>query len=289
LTVVRAVATLARQEGRMSEDSFEGVGGLKIATRAWRPKDPAHAAVVIVHGFNSHSGQYQWVGEQLAAAGFAAHALDLRGRGKSDGERFFVQKFKDYTDDLTAFVTLVQQREPGVPLFMLGHSAGGVVACMYALEHQSELRGLVCESFAHEVPAPDFALAVLKGLSHVAPHAHVLRLKNEDFSRDPKRVAELNGDPLIAHEVQPTQTVAEMVRADERLKKEFAKITVPVLIIHGTADKATKPSGSKRFYEMAGSQDKTLKLYEGHYHDLLADLDKEIVMRDVISWIQHRL
>jgi alpha-beta hydrolase superfamily lysophospholipase len=273
----------------MTEDSFDGVRGLKIATRSWRPQEPAHAAVVIVHGFNSHSGQYQWVGEQLVAAGMAAHALDLRGRGKSDGERFYVQKFKDYTDDVATFVTRVKQREPDVPLFMLGHSAGGVVACMYALEHQTELRGLVCESFAHEVPAPDFALAVLKGLSHVAPHAHVLRLKNEDFSRDPKRVAELNSDPLIAHEVQPTQTIAEMVRADDRLKKEFAKITVPLVIIHGTADKPAKPSGSKRFYEMAGSQDKTLKLYEGHYHDLLADRDKEIVMHDVISWIKHRL
>jgi alpha-beta hydrolase superfamily lysophospholipase len=289
LTRALAADTLARQEGRMTEGSFDGVGGLKIFTRAWRPTEPGRAAVVIVHGFNSHSGQYQWVADQLVAAGFAVHALDLRGRGKSDGERFYVQKFKDYTDDVATFVDLVKQREPGVPLFMLGHSAGGVVACMYALEHQAELSGLVCESFAHQVPAPDFALAVLKGLSHVAPHAHVLRLKNEDFSRDPKRVAELNSDPLIAHEVQPTQTVAEMVRADDRLKKEFAKITLPLLIIHGTADKATKPAGSKRFYEVAGSQDKTLKLYEGHYHDLLADLDKEIVMRDVISWIQHRL
>ena len=97
------------------------------------------------------------------------------------------------------------------------------------------------------MPAPDFALAVLKGLSHVAPHAHVLKLKNEDFSRDPAVVAAMNADPLIAHEVQPTKTVAEMVRADERLKEEFGLITLPVLILHGTADKATKPSGSERF------------------------------------------
>ena len=81
----------------------------------------------------------------------------------------------------------------------------------------------------------------------------------------------MNNDPLIAHEAQPTQTVAEMVRADERLKKEFPRITLPVLILHGTADKATKPSGSQFFYDTAGSTDKTLKLYEGHFHDLLND------------------
>src|SRR5213078_834604 len=122
-------------------------------------------------------------------------------------------------------------------------------------------------SFAHEVPAPDFALAALKGLSHVAPHAHVLKLHNKDFSRDPKVVQRMDADPLIAHEVQPTQTVAEMVRADERLKKEVPSNRLPILIMHGTADKATKPSGSQHFYDRAGSTDKTLKLYEGHYHD----------------------
>jgi acylglycerol lipase len=170
-----------------------------------------------------------------------------------------------------------------------GRSAGGVVACIYALDHQAELKGLISESFAHEVPAPDFALAVFKGLSHVAPHAHVLHLKNEIFSRDPKVVQEMNEDPLIAHETQPTQTLAEMVRADERLKKEFPLITLPVLILHGTDDKATKPSGSKRFYEMAGSTDKTLKLYKGAFHDLLHDLDKEAVMADVKGWIDAHL
>ena len=139
------------------------------------------------------------------------------------------------------------------------------------------------------MPAPDFVLAVLKGLSHLAPHAHVLRLKNEDFSRDPAVVRVMNEDPLIAHETQPTKTVAEMVRADERLKESFARITLPVLILHGTADKATKPSGSQFFFDQAGSVDKTLKLYEGHFHDLLNDLGRDEVLGDIRAWIDRRL
>jgi len=273
----------------MNESSFEGVGGLKIFTRSWHPDGQPRAVVVIVHGFNSHSGYYTWVAEQFVADGLAAYALDLRGRGQSDGERFYVQKFEDYVNDLATFVTIAKSEEPGLPVFLLGHSAGGVVSCVYTIEHQDELAGFICESFAHEVPAPDFALAVLKGLSHVAPHAHVLKLKNEDFSRDPEVVAAMNDDPLIAHEVQPTQTVAEMVRADERLKVEFPQITLPVLILHGTEDKATKPSGSQRFYDMASSTDKSLKLYEGHYHDMLNDLGKEEVMADVKAWINDHL
>ena len=273
----------------MTEGSFEGLGGLKIFTRSWRPQGKARGVVVLSHGFNSHGGYYAWVAEQLNAKGLAAYALDHRGRGRSDGERFYVQKFADHVADLATFVKMVKAQEAGLPVFLLGHSAGGVIACVYTLENQAELAGLICESFAHEVPAPDFALAVLKGISHVAPHAHVLKLKNEDFSRDPQVVAAMNSDPLIANEVQPTQTVAEMVRADERLKKEFPKITLPVLILHGTSDKATKPSGSKRFYETAGSKDKTLKLYEGHYHDLLNDVGKEQVMGDILGWLDAHL
>jgi acylglycerol lipase len=273
----------------MKEEFFEGVGGLKIFARSWRPARKPRGVVVIVHGFNAHSGQYLWVAEQLVESGLAVYALDLRGRGKSDGERYYVAKFADYTSDVATFVSIAKQREPGQPVFLLGHSAGGVVSCVYAIEHQAELAGLICESFAFQVPAPDFALAVLKGLSHIAPHAHVLHLKNEDFSRDPQAVAAMNADPLIAHESQPTQTVAEMVRADERLKKEFPLFTLPLLILHGTADKATKPSGSQHFFDTASSKDKTLKLYDGHFHDLLNDLDKQVVMADVKSWLNAHL
>jgi acylglycerol lipase len=172
---------------------------------------------------------------------------------------------------------------------MLGHSAGGVVACLYTLDHPSELAALVCESFAHELPAPDFALAVFKGLGYLAPHAHILHLPNERFTRDPAALEVMNNDPLIAHETQPTRTMAAMVRADERLKNEFPLITLPVLILHGTLDKNTRPSGSQHFFDTVGSADKTLKLYEGGFHDLLNDVGKEMVMGDIKTWINDRI
>jgi acylglycerol lipase len=244
---------------------------------------------MVVPGFNAHSGAYEWVAEQFVAKDLAVYAVDLRGRGISDGERFYVEAFEDYVRDVEAVMAIVRAREACLPNFMLGHSAGGVVACLYTLDHPADLVGLISESFAHELPAPDFALAVFKGLSHIAPHAHVLHLPNESFSRDPKVVEAMNNDPLIAHETQPTQTMAAMVRADERLKKEFPLITLPVLILHGTADKNTKPSGSQHFYEMAGSTDKMLKLYEGGFHNLLNDIDKEVVMLDISQWINGRI
>ena len=150
--------------GQAREETIDGAGGLKIFVRSLRPAGKVRGVVAIVPGFNSHSGYYGWVAEQFVAQGLAAYAVDLRGRGKSDGERFYVQQFADYVSDVADLVKLAKAREPGLPVFLLGHSAGGVVACIYTIENQAGLAGLVCESFAHQVPAPDFALAALKGV-----------------------------------------------------------------------------------------------------------------------------
>ena len=270
------------------EEQIES-GGVNIFVRSWHPLGTMRAIVILCHGFNSHSEYYVWVGEQLAARGFVAYALDLRGRGRSDGERFYVDKISDWVTNVADIVQLAKARHPGLPVYLLGHSAGGVISCLYCLDHQQELSGFICESFAFQVPASDFAIAALKGLSHLAPHAHVLRLKNEDFSRDPAAVRRMNEDPLIAHETQPTRTIAELARADDRLGHNFGLIALPILVLHGTADKATKPSGSQQFYDEAGSSDKTLKLYDGHYHDLLNDVGKDIVLGDIMQWVEARV
>ena len=274
----------------MKESSFPGVGGLNIFTRAWMPRQgKPRAVMILIHGFNAHSGYMQWPAEQFAASGFAAYALDLRGRGKSEGERFYVENFEDYLGDVDKLVGIARAENPGIPIYVLGHSAGGVIATSYVFEHQQEIAGLICESFAYDVGLPDAVSFILKGLSHLTPHLHVFTLKNEIFSRDPKAVAAMNNDPLIANESQPAETAAEMLKAADRLTTNFPKFMVPVFIIHGTADKATQPAGSQHFFDAAGSADKTLKLYEGHFHDLLADIGKEEVMADILAWIDKRL
>ena len=270
------------------EEMIQSTKGVKIFVRSWTPA-AVRAVVVICHGVNSHSGQYLWTGEQLVARGLAVFALDLRGRGRSEGERFYVEDVADYVSDVAGTVALAKARHPGLPVFLLGHSAGGVVSSTYVLDNPAAVAGFICESFAFQVPAPGFALAAIKGLSHIAPRLPVLTLKNEDFSRDPKAVEALNNDPLTARESQPAMTVAALVRADERLREEFPRITLPLLIMHGTEDKATVCHGSEFFHETAGSKDKTLKLYEGHYHDLLNDIGKETVLADIVAWMEARI
>lgn len=273
----------------MTEETFESTGGATIFLRSWMPSGDPRGVVVICHGFNAHSGQYAWVAEQLTAAGLAVYAPDLRGRGKSSGERFYVETIDEYVSDLGGAITIAKQRHPGLKTFLLGHSAGGVAGASYVLDHQAELAGFICESFAFQVPAPSFVLTALRGLSHIAPRLGVLKLKNEDFSRDPAAVAALNADPLVKDETQPAITVAALSRADDRLHDSFPTITIPLLILHGTADHATVYHGSEFFHQTAGSADKTLKLYQDHYHDLLADIGKEQVMADIVGWLDQRL
>lgn len=271
------------------EEWLDGKGGLRIFTRHWEPAQAPTASLVICHGVNSHGGQYIRAAEDFAAHGYAVTALDLRGRGRSEGERFYTDSIDDYVSDVAQTIELARSKHPDLPVYLLGHSAGGVTSVTYALDYQDRIDGLICESFAFRVYAPDIALKLLEGASHLIPHTHVLKLKMEDFSRDPAWVAQLNADPLTLDEVQPVQTVASFARAGERFEREFSRITLPVLILHGTADKATRPDGSQQFFDEAGSSDKTLKLYEGHYHDLLNDLGREQVMDDIIGWIDARI
>ncbi len=271
-----------------TEQWLDGTAG-RIFTRHWEPDGEPKANLVICHGVNSHGGQYIRAGETFAAAGFAVTALDLRGRGRSDGERFYIDSIDDYVADLSQAIELGRSKHADLPVYLLGHSAGGVTSVTYALDYQDRIAGLICESFAFRVYAPNFALKLLEGADHIIPHAHVLKLKMEDFSRDPEWVAELNADLLTKDEVQPVGTVAAFARAGERFEREFNRITLPVLILHGTDDKATRPDGSEQFYREAGSADKTLKLYDGYYHDLLNDLGREAVFADIIGWIDARV
>ncbi len=272
----------------MNLESIESSPGVSIHVRSLVPPAP-RATVVICHGVNSHSGQYGWAIEQLSAAGFATYALDLRGRGMSSGPRYVVHDVDDYAADVRATIALAKSRHPGLSVFLLGHSAGGVTSCIYTLDHQPEIAGLICESFAFAVYAPPGALSIVKLIAKIAPNLPVLKLLMKNFTRDPAALQLLLDDPLTKNESQPAVTVAALVRGTERLRKEFPRITLPVFILHGSADKATKPAGSQLFYDTAGAKDKTLRLYDGHAHDLLNDIGKEKVLANIVEWIDARL
>ncbi|RBQ11858.1 alpha/beta hydrolase [Pedobacter miscanthi] len=269
--------------------TFANQNGQHIFYRNWNSPSQLKGIIVIIHGLNSHSAYYEDFASQLNGEGFEVYAMDLIGRGRSEGERYYIPDFHGVLSDIDTLINIVVSRHPSIPVFLLGHSAGGVFSSAYAVENQHKLQGLISESFAFKIPAPAFALAAIKLLARFIPHVRLVKLKNEDFSRDAAHVLKMNNDPLLSHEKQPAKTMQQLLLASEYLKEEMSLIKLPLLILHGTADGATSPSGSEYFEKHASSSNKLLKLYVGHYHDLLNDKYNGLVTRDIIHWLNDAI
>lgn len=269
-----------------AEGTFEGQGGMGLFEQSWRPAQP-RAVLVIVHGLKDHSSRYAATAEALAQRGYAVHAFDLRGHGNSAGDRVWVEKFDDYVADLAIFVDRVKAKEPGKPVFVMGHSMGGAIVTTYVLSRKPDIKGMVLSAPALK-PGSDvspFLIGTTRSLSGLFPHLGVLDLKNENFSRDPAVVAALSKDPLVEQGSGPARTAAELLNALETIGKNMEQVKVPFLVMHGTVDKLTNPEGSKELQSRAGSTDKTLKTYEGLAHDLLHEPEKAQVLSDLTSWL----
>lgn len=260
----------------------------RLFYRNWITEGEPSGIVLIIHGFNSHSGYYQNFAGKLSACGYEVYALDLIGHGLSEGEPYLITDFNQITEDIGLLIDIVDGAHPDVPIFLFGHSAGGVFAGVYAVNHQDKIRGFICESFAFQIPAPAFALSAIKYLGELFPNWRMVRLQNEHFSRDQSVLFQMNTDPLLENEKQPARTMMQLLLAAEYLKDKMPELKVPLLIIHGTADKVTKQEGSEYFMEHASSIDKELRIYEGYYHDLINDKYNAIIIRDVIRWLRER-
>jgi len=270
------------------EESIESADGHRLFVRSWQPVSEARAMLAIVHGFNSHSAYYERFAHIVANGGIAAFAVDLRGRGRSSGTRYFAWRFAEYVEDIEALVCAIHARAPALPLFLLGHGAGGLAACCYAVSSQRFLAGLICESVALEVPSSAARMRLVRALALIAPRLPVLRLRSGQFSRDEKVVDRMNADPLIQHECQSAQTVVEMVRVRSHVRASLSEITIPLLVLHGSADSVTMPSGSEFLHKNSSSRDKTLQIFEGYYHDLINDRGHEHVVQRIYDWISDR-
>ena len=268
--------------------AFKTDDGKNIFYRVWKTNNNPRGIVLLVHGLNSHSGYFQNLALRLVANDLEVYAMDLRGRGHSDGERYYIADYRNIIADINELLRIASAQPP-LPIFLFGHSAGSVFTSVYASLYQDKLQGMISESIAYQLPAPPLALELIKVLALLIPHARLVRLKNADFSRDNSVVNTMNNDPLLVNEKQPAKTMQQLLRASDLLRKDMSRITLPVLILHGTADNATRPGGSEYLMQHVSSIDRELKLYEGHYHDLLNDLDNEVVLQDIINWLNQRL
>jgi alpha-beta hydrolase superfamily lysophospholipase len=272
------------------ESSFAGAGGLEIFWRAWLGDSDTKAVVVIAHGAGEHSGRYAHVAQRLVDEGFAVYAIEHRGHGRSQGPRALIDRIDNAVADLDKLVVLAADANPGAPLFLLGHSMGGTIALSYALAHQRRLAGLVLSgplAALEAVPAPMRMAA--RTLSVLAPRTPLIAIDSSQVSRDPAVVSDYQADPLVHHGKLPARTVVELAGAIEAFPDGVGSITVPTLIMYGTDDGLCPPEGSVMLSERIGSSDKTLTAYQGMYHEILNEPEREQVLDDLCSWLSARI
>ncbi len=267
-------------------EQLTGAGGLRIFWQAWLPDETPRALVVIAHGASEHSDRYEHVAARLVAEGYAAFAIDLRGHGRSDGPRALIDRLDNAVSDLDQLVVLAARRHPGTAVFLLGHSMGGTVAVRYAVLHGDRLTGLILSGPLAAIEAAPAGQRILaRALSVLAPGLPLVAIDATLVSRDREVVQAYVSDPLVHHGKLPARTVTELAGAIERFPEQAATITVPTLIMYGTADALCPPSGSVMLSERIGAADVTVKAYDGLYHEILNEPEQQQVLDDICAWL----
>jgi alpha-beta hydrolase superfamily lysophospholipase len=261
---------------------------VEIYWQSWLPDRPPRAAAVIVHGLGEHSDRYDHVARALNEDGIAVYACDHRGHGRSQGPRELVEVAL-VVSDVDQLVALAAQALPGLPVFMLGHSFGGMIAVQYALAHQARLAGLILSGALASVDASPALRRIGHLVAAVAPRAPLIALDAELVSRDPTVVAAYRADPLVHHGRIPARTAAQIADTTDAFAQRAAAITLPALILYGTADGLCSPAGSVMLAEEFGSEDVTIRAYEGLYHEILNEPERETVIADLRAWLAERL
>lgn len=287
----RTFSALAGRDISHEQATFEGTGGLQLFAQSWRPaNEEPRAVLIVVHGLKDHGSRYGELAVRMVGEGFAVHAFDLRGHAHSEGVRVHIDSFDEYLSDLGLFLERVRQREPGKPVFLFGHSMGGAIVTLFTLEKKPDIQGLVLSAPALK-PGADVSKALIattRVIGGVMPSLKVLELDPKQFSRDPEVVKENETDPLVFQKGGPARTASQLLSALNTLSERMEEVATPVLVLHGTADTVTDPEGSKALVQRARATDKTLKLYDGLFHDLLHEPEKAQVLTDVVQWLQVR-
>jgi alpha-beta hydrolase superfamily lysophospholipase len=274
----------------MDHLTFTGHGGLELVYQRWRADGPPKAVLPIVHGFGEHSGRYGNVVDWFVPRGYSVYALDLRGHGRSPGKRGELRAFGDLREDVHAFLDLVREAEPGRPVFLMGHSMGGLIVLDYALHAPSGLAGVVASGpLLCEPGISPFLLWLCKVLTPVWPNLITeAGLDATALSRDPAVGEAYVNDPLVHGKGSPCMT-NELMGAVEWTQAHAAELALPCLIVHGGADRLCDPQASRRFFDSVAFADKERIEYEGYYHEVFNELGKEQVFADIETWLERHL
>ena len=273
---------------RRREQVFEGAGGLDLFGRSWLP-ERAERTVLLVHGWAEHSGRYEHVAAWLAARGCAVHAYDHRGHGRSGGARGHARSFEELLDDLELALARARAESPELPLFMMGHSMGGLVVAAFAAFRDPQVAGVATSGAALAVSElPSRAqLFALRLLARVAPRLRMDRpIATDALSRDPEVGRAYAEDPAVLRQMTLAMG-AGFLSAVGRTRAAAERVRVPMLLLHGGDDPLCLPEGSERFYERVSAPGGDLRIYPGLRHEIFNEPERETVFEDLLAWMRR--
>jgi alpha-beta hydrolase superfamily lysophospholipase len=271
------------------EKSFTGLGGTTIVYDLYEPPSAPFGLVLVAHGVAEHAGRYHHVAEVLIELGLRVVIPDHRGHGRSGGKRIVVRDFSEYTGDLETLrrLELVESR----PTYLIGHSMGGAIALDHALDHQSQLAALILSAPA-VLPGDDISPALMrvaKLMGKYVPSLPGQKLSSASVSRDPAVVKAYDEDPLNYRGKLKAGVGGAMLRAMDSFPSRLPSLRLPLLVMSGTEDQLVNPQGARLVDQLAGSSDKTLKMYDGLYHEIFNEPEKELVLGDLSDWLKAHL
>jgi acylglycerol lipase len=281
----------AAQEAVRGEGSFSGSEGRQIVWRSWSPAgdQPATGVVTIAHGYGEHGGRYEYVASRLTAAGYTVYAPDHHGHGRSDGKPGRVSLAVAVADLDQMIVTVAKARHADAPQFLLGHSMGGAIALRYAIAHQDRLSGLVVSAPLAAVDGGAALKAVGKVLGVLFPGVPASKVDPELVSRDDAVVKAYIADPLNYHGPIPAGVAREFLLSSESLPHDVRQITIPTILLWGTADRLCPPRGAEAVAANIGSSDITTKAYDGLFHEIMNEPERDQVLDDIVRWLAQHL
>lgn len=285
------MAAVSPTTGLLTLGPKSRAAGDALFRQSWFPDGAPRAALILAHGYAEHAGRYQHLAERLTASGYAVHAIDHWGHGRSDGDRGFVADFSVFLDGMNALLTFVRSSHPDLPLFLLGHSMGGLIASHHLLTHQQHYCGAILSGPAVSAGTPPSAPIRVIGqiLSRLVPKAGLLQLDAHAVSRDPEVVAAYLADHLVYKGKMSARLAAAMLRAMEEIQLRAGEITLPLLVIHGSKDTLAAPEGARQLVTQARSTDKQFRELDGLFHEVFNEPEREIVLSSVVEWITAHL
>jgi len=274
-----------------TEFHFEGMNDVSLYAQCWLPEISHRAVIAIVHGIGDHSGRYMSIVNHLVSNQIGVYAYDLRGHGNSPGQRGHINTWVEYRTDLLKFINVISTRQPGHLIFLLGHSMGALITLDYVLWENEQISGAIISGAPIEPVgvAKPCKVAMARILSRIYPGFPIdLGLDIDAISRIPSVVKSYQDDQQVHGKIS-ARWGTELLSALESVKMWGESIHTPILMIHGAADRINSADGAKKFFDRIQACDKEFKSYPDCYHELHNDQDKEIMLSDLLVWINRHL